>query len=118
MPDAPPTPGFVITGKAYDTLKWVALIALPAVATLYLALAGLWDLPEPEKVSGSIMAIDAFMGILLHLSSNNYDKSDLKYDGAVHLGAGDGGSPRIEVDQDLETLEGKKELLLKVNPAA
>ena len=31
-----------IEGKTYDTLKWLALIGLPALGTLYFALAGIW----------------------------------------------------------------------------
>ena len=29
--------------KTYDILKYIAQIVLPALATLYLALAGIWD---------------------------------------------------------------------------
>ena len=34
-----------ISDKTYDTLKWVALLLLPALGTLYFALAGIWGLP-------------------------------------------------------------------------
>ena len=64
-----------LSNETYDRLKWIAMILLPAVSVLYLALAGLWNLPYPEQISGTIMAIDAFLGAILGISTNNYNKS-------------------------------------------
>lgn len=67
--------------KTYDVLKEVALTILPACSVLYLALAGLWGLPYPQQVSGTIMAIDAFLGAILHVSNKQYKEAqeeDLK----------------------------------------
>ena len=61
--------------KTYDVLKEIALTVLPASSVLYLALAGLWGLPYPQQVSGTIMAIDAFLGALLHVSTKQYNAS-------------------------------------------
>lgn len=60
--------------KTYDILKYIAQIALPAIATLYFALASIWGLPYGEEIVGTITAIDCFLGTLLMLSSNNYQK--------------------------------------------
>lgn len=60
--------------KTYDILKWVATILLPALGTLYFALAGIWNFPYVEQVVGTISAIDTFLGVLLGISSNNYNK--------------------------------------------
>ena len=59
--------------KVYDTLKWIALILLPAVGTLYFALANIWSLPYPQEVVGTITAIDAFLGAVLGISSAQYN---------------------------------------------
>lgn len=64
-----------LSDKVYNILKYVAQIILPALATLYLALAGIWNLPFGEQVSGTIMAIDTFLGVLLGISSASYNKS-------------------------------------------
>lgn len=64
----------ILNSKVYDILKYLAQIVLPAIATLYLALAGIWNLPFGEQVSGTIMAIDTFLGVLLGISSANYNK--------------------------------------------
>jgi len=63
--------------NTYDFLKWVAQFLLPAVGTLYFALANIWNLPNGEQVVGTITAVDAFLGVLLGISSNAYYK-DLK----------------------------------------
>lgn len=61
--------------KTYDVLKWVAMILLPAAGTLYFALAGIWGLPYAEQIVGTITAIDTFLGVILGLSSNQYNKN-------------------------------------------
>ncbi len=63
-----------MSNKVYDTLKWIAQILLPALATLYFALAAIWGLPAAEQVVGTITAIDTFLGVLLGISTSNYKK--------------------------------------------
>ena len=63
-----------MSNKVYDTLKWVAQILLPALGTFYFALARIWDFPLAEEIVGTITAVDAFLGVLLGISSNNYYK--------------------------------------------
>lgn len=60
--------------KTYDALKYVAQIVLPAVATLYFTLSGIWGLPYGEEIVGTITAVDLFLGALLKLSNNQYKK--------------------------------------------
>ena len=43
-----------LTNKQYDILKWIALIALPAIGTLYFTLATIWGLPYGDQVVGTI----------------------------------------------------------------
>lgn len=64
----------VLDNKVYDVLKYIALIVLPALGTLYFALSSIWGLPYGEQVVGTITAIDAFLGALLGVSTNNYNK--------------------------------------------
>ncbi len=60
--------------KVYDVLKWIALIALPACATLYAALAKIWGMPYELEIPATIMAVDTFIGVLLGVSTINYNK--------------------------------------------
>ena len=61
-----------LSNKAYDILKYIAQIVLPALATLVVSVFGIWNIPYAEAISGTIMAIDFFLGALLKLSSNKY----------------------------------------------
>jgi hypothetical protein len=63
------------SNKTYDILKWIAMLLLPALATLYLALSGIWGLPYGEEVSGTIMALDTFLGVILGISNAQYKKA-------------------------------------------
>lgn len=64
----------VLNNMVYDVLKWIALYLLPALGTLYFALAGIWNFPYGEEVVGTITAVDTFLGVLLGISSANYNK--------------------------------------------
>lgn len=61
-----------MSNRMYDILKFVAQILLPALGTLYFALARIWDFPYAEEIVGTITAIDAFLGALLGISSMQY----------------------------------------------
>lgn len=65
-----------MSNKLYDALKYVAQIVLPAIATLYFALAQIWGLPYGEEIVGTITAIDCFLGALLGISSVQYKKKN------------------------------------------
>ena len=62
------------TDKAYNILKWVALIVLPAAATLYAALSAAWGFPFADEIVKTITAVDAFLGALLGISTAQYNK--------------------------------------------
>lgn len=64
-----------MSNKVYDVLKWIAQLLLPALGTLYFALASIWGLPYGEQVVGTITAIDTFLGVLLGIASNSYCKN-------------------------------------------
>lgn len=64
----------MLDNKVYDILKWVALVVLPAIATLYTALAGVWGLPFAQEIPATITAIDLFIGALLGVSTAQYNK--------------------------------------------
>lgn len=63
-----------MNNKTYDVLKWIAQILLPAIGTLYFAIASIWGLPYAEQIVGTITAVDAFLGALLGISTHYYNK--------------------------------------------
>lgn len=66
----------MFSNKAYDILKWVCIIVLPAIAALYMGLAKIWDLPYATEVPQTITVVDAFLGALLGVSTINYNKDE------------------------------------------
>ena len=63
-----------MSNKVYDVLKWIAMYMLPALGTLYFALSGIWGLPYGEQIVGTITAIDTFLGVILGISTVQYNK--------------------------------------------
>lgn len=104
-----------LSNHDYDVLKWVAQIALPALGTLYFALASIWGLPYGEQIVGTITAIDAFLGALLKVSSDEYQG-----DGQLIVDTSDPLKDiySIAIDDYPEKLAEKDTVLLKVSHAA
>ena len=65
----------LLNDKVYDIIKYIAQYVLPAVGTLYFALASIWGLPYGEEVVGTITAIDTFLGAILGISVYSYNKN-------------------------------------------
>ena len=65
-----------LTNKVYDVLKYIVLIVLPAIATLYMAVAEIWGLGYVEQVAGTISAADAFLGAIICISTAEYNKEN------------------------------------------
>ena len=69
-----------INDKVYNILKYVAQIVLPALGTLYFALAGIWGFPYGEEIVGTITAVDTFLGFLLGISAATYSRKNQAID--------------------------------------
>lgn len=66
---------FKMSDKVYDILKWIALILIPAIGTLYFALAGIWGFPYAEAIVGTLTAVDTFLGAILGISNSMHKKN-------------------------------------------
>lgn len=62
-----------MSNKTYDTLKYIALFVLPALATLIITIFGIWDIPYGEAIAGTITAINTFLGATLKISTDKYN---------------------------------------------
>lgn len=71
----------MLSNKTYDILKEIAQIWVPAIATLYFTLAGIWGFPYGEQIVGTLAAIDVFMGAVLKVSTIQYNKITLPKEG-------------------------------------
>lgn len=63
-----------MSNKVYDVMKWLTVIVLPALATLYALLANTWNLPYGDQIPTTITGISTFLGACLMISSHNYNK--------------------------------------------
>ena len=64
----------MMSNKTYNILKWIAMYLLPALGTLYFAIASIWGLPYGEQIVGTITAVDTFLGVILGISTAQYNK--------------------------------------------
>lgn len=111
------TQDHLLNNKLYDFLKLLALIVLPAIGTLYVALAAIWGLPDPEQVSATIVAIVTFLGVLIKLGDVSYNKSTDKYAGTINVvETPDKKLFSLDLNSTPESIEAKKEVTFKVAP--
>ena len=81
-----------MSNKAYDILKFIAQIVLPALATFWVTLSSIWGLPFGDEISRTIMAIDTLLGAILMISNANY-RSKIK-DKELEEQIGSNGLPK------------------------
>lgn len=65
----------MISNKTYDILKWVALVAIPAIEAFWLAVGKVWGFPYLTEIGTTIAAVGLLIAALIGVSSNNYYKA-------------------------------------------
>lgn len=60
------------SNKTYDTLKYIALIALPAIQVFWLTVGKIWDISYTVEIGATIGAVALLLGTLLGVSTKNY----------------------------------------------
>jgi hypothetical protein len=61
-----------MNNKVYDVLKVIALVVLPALATLIIGVFEIWGLPYGAQIGATITAVATFLGAILSVSSAKY----------------------------------------------
>lgn len=64
----------ILDDKVYDVLKYVAMIALPALAVFVRAFFTIWGIPYGEQIGDTLMCLNVLLGSLLGISSIGYNK--------------------------------------------
>jgi len=102
----------VLSNTVYDKMKWVAQYLLPALATLWITLAKIWNLPYGTEIGATITGIDLFLGAVLGISSQNY-----KGDGTMIVDTSDDAKDMYTLDLNVpvEELANKETITFKVN---
>lgn len=112
----PQPAGLLFNNKAYDLIKFMALVLLPGIGALYFGVAAIWGLPYAEEVVGTIVVVDTFLGGLTGLTAAQYKNSDARFDGNIDLSEGDEpGTTDMRVRLTPEAVLGKDEVVVKIN---
>jgi hypothetical protein len=66
----------ILPDKVYTILKWICLIALPAVAVFYFTISKIWGLPFGAEIPATINAVAVLIGALIGISQHNLNKEE------------------------------------------
>jgi len=112
--ESPKTP--ILSNRTYDIAKKFAQVILPGAGALYFALAQIWGFPNAEEVVGTIAAVNAFVGLVLGISTKSYNNSDVKYAGVINVETRDDAKVfSLDLNSDPEDLDQQQEVLFKIN---
>ena len=116
MTEADKTP--MLSDGAYAKIKMLVQLVIPATASLYLGLSGIWGLPYSQQIVGTLTTIATFLGVILRMSTKSYFNSDSAYDGKMVVFDSDkeDGSKlySLELNDDPLAFEKKKSISFKV----
>ncbi len=118
LSDQTDTSAFGLSNKLYDFIKFLTVVLLPALGTLYFGLAQIWNLPSGEEVLGTLMVLQVFIGAVMGISTKAYENSGARYSGVINTTE----TPEklvysLDLKDDPETLQKKDEVIFKVNPS-
>lgn len=105
----------LLSQKWYDSLKWLAQYFIPAIATLYFALAAIWGLPYGEQVVGTLTAVDTFLGVILGISNRQYKTSGAYADGTLRIDSTENKELyKLEFNGPLTSIKDREAITFKV----
>lgn len=61
-----------MSNRTYDILKYIALIALPALQVFWLTIGKIWNIAYTVEIGATIGAVALLLGTLLGVSTKNY----------------------------------------------
>ena len=75
----------IFNNRTYDILKYVALIALPAIQVFWLTIGKIWNISYTVEIGATIGAVALLLGTLLGVSTRNYlagkEQDNFNFDG-------------------------------------
>jgi hypothetical protein len=64
-----------MSNKVYDVLKWIAIVALPALSTFIVVIGKIWGFGDISvNIAETITAVATLLGALLGISHIQYNK--------------------------------------------
>lgn len=65
----------IFSDKVYDVLKWIAIIALPALAPFVRGMCNVWNIPYGDQIGDTICLLNSLLGALICVSTVGYQRS-------------------------------------------
>lgn len=114
MADTTKTP--VLSNGAYDVIKDVVTMFIPALGVFYASIAAIWNLPFSVEVTGTLAAIATILGVLLKVAANQFAKTPENNAGTVVVNTTDPTVPDVHanVQIPMDQLKGANTVTLKV----
>ena len=63
-----------LSNTAYDIMKYLTIIVLPAFGALYAGLSQIWQLPYAAEIPATVTVVCTFLGAVLCISTAEYNK--------------------------------------------
>lgn len=64
----------ILPQKTYEIIRWIVIIVIPALITLYGVIGNTLNIPYTEVVLTIAGAVDVFLGTIFGISKISYDK--------------------------------------------
>lgn len=65
-----------MSNKAFDILRLVGEIIIPAIATFYAAVGAIWGWPYIEGITGTLAAVTVLIGAIVNGLRRMYNKKE------------------------------------------
>lgn len=65
----------ILSNRAYDIIKWIAIVVIPALGEAYVRLANVWNLPYGQQINETALVITFLLGALIGISTVQYNKN-------------------------------------------
>lgn len=66
----------MLSNKAYDFLKWFAIVGLHALGVAYGQLANIWGLPYSSAIPETLDIVGVLLGVFLAWENYDYNKKN------------------------------------------
>jgi hypothetical protein len=103
--------------KLYYRLRFISWVVIPVLSIGWYIISGLIHTSTPSPVVGVVIAIDAYLGITLQISTARYQRRYRKIAGVMRIQDGEMKTTySLELAMDPSTIRPEDELIFKVLP--
>lgn len=107
----------LLNDRTYDLFGNIVRLFIPALGVFYATIAEIWDIPQADRVVGTLAAVGLLLGVILQISKGQYKKTEADKDGVIDVFPTNEGAElgRMSLNLSADDIAGKQLLTLKVN---